>query len=156
MDAIKTASKWLVLALLVVFCVTGAATAGTVQTSDYCPSHGDRHEKVFDGSTLCRWQRTWHGPNDIRRPLTAYYVPRPADPCQYGSRGHWGGDSGCSETIESNYLLEGESAYENGVEVQYGYSDSPGLQAGMERLGQIPNDLGIAGGVPAAAVQPGR
>ena len=154
MDAIKTASKWLILASSVLGCV---ATTCTCQASDYCPPQSGAHGKVFDGSTRCRWQRTWHGPNDIWRPLTAYYIPRPADPCKYGSHGQgWAGSNGCGVTANGEYILEDEASTEYGPTVQYGYTEAPGLQAGMERLGQIPNDLGIAGGVPAAPVQPGR
>jgi hypothetical protein len=58
--------------------------------------------------------------------------------------------------VDGEYILEDEAAYENEAADQYGYSDAPGLQAGLERLGQIPNDLGIAGGIPAAPAQPGR
>jgi hypothetical protein len=52
--------------------------------------------------------------------------------------------------------LDEELTYENRAAAQYGYSESPGMQAGMERLGKIPNDLGITGGVTVAPARSGR
>jgi len=46
---------------------------------------------------------------------------------------------------------DNNGVYDADVAVEYGYAESPGLQAGLERLGQIPNDLGIAGGSAAPA-----
>jgi hypothetical protein len=119
----------------------------------------------FDGSTLCRWSRTWHGPNSIWRPLSPYYVPRPADPCLHGVYGHgWHAGNryadgcyadGCGYAVEGGYFNENVAEYDG--ENLTGYGDLPAIPVGLERLGQIPNDLGISGGAPTGApARPGR
>jgi hypothetical protein len=143
MDAFKLAVKRpgfvLVLALF------AAAPMGVC-----CAEH-------FDGSTRCRWARTWNGPNSIWRPLTPYYVPRPADPCLHGGYGHGRGayEGGCGFAVEGEYYTHDAEAPESGDLT--GYADSPAIPVGLERLGQIPNDLGISGGASGApAARPGR
>jgi hypothetical protein len=163
MDALKTAFKWLIFVLLLPFFSMTAGPTSVSRADECVPSNSAWYGHAFDGTTLCRWRRTWYGPNDIWRPLTPYYVPRPADPCKYGGHGgkygghgHWGGANGCGEMIEDGYFSEEEFAYEDETPVEYGYSEAPGMQVGMERLGEIPNDMGIAGGVQTAPPQAGR
>jgi len=118
MDALKTAFKWLVFVLLLPFFSTTAGPTSVSRADECVPSNRALYGHAFDGKTLCRWHRTWYGPNDIWRPLTPYYVPRPTDPCKYGrhggkygGHGHWGGDAcGCSETIEGGHFSEEEYA----------------------------------------------
>jgi hypothetical protein len=140
MDALKLAVKrpgfTLVVAFLAALTPAGFGNAG--------------HGQHFDGSTLCRWSQTWHGPNSIWRPLRPYYVPRPADPCLYGGYGH-----GCRFAVDVECYTEDSAECENGNLA--GYGESPAMPAGLERLGQIPNDLGIsAGAAPGAPARPGR
>jgi hypothetical protein len=104
----------------------------------------------LDGATLCRWKRTWHGPNSNWRPLTPYYVPRPPDPCLHG--GHAGSDRyGCGS---AGYGSAADFGYEPYATAGTAFAVSPGLQPGMERLGQIPNDVGIAGSGPMTPIAP--
>lgn len=115
------------------------------------------HGPHFDGTTLCRWSRTWHGPNSIWRPLTPYYVPRPADPCLHGGHGRSCYENGyladgCGIEIEGQGRYFDETAGEGESGNLMGYAEPPAMLAGLERLGQIPNDLGISG---AAARVPG-
>jgi hypothetical protein len=107
-----------------------------------------------DGTTLCRWSRTWNGPNSIWRPLTPYYVPRPADPCLNGGYGrssydHISYGDGCGFAVEGGYYDENPGQYARGE--LSGYEESPVIPVGLERLGEIPNDLGISGGAAGSA-----
>lgn len=116
----------------------------------------------FDGTTRCRWSRTWHGPNSIWQPLTPYYVPRPADPCLYGGYGrscyedgYLTNGCGLAADGEGRYFNENAVEYESGSVV--GYADPPTIAVGLERLGQIPNDLAISGAAAGApGARPGR
>lgn len=159
MDALKTAFKRLTFVLILPFLSTVAGPTNACRADECVRDNSAWYGHAFDGTTLCRWRRTWYGPNDIWRPLTPYYVPRPADPCKYGGNGHrhgghghWGGADGCCEMIEGGYYAEEDLAYEGGTADQLAYSEAPG----MERLGEIPNDMGIAGGVPTTPPQAGR
>ncbi|MCI0333290.1 MAG: hypothetical protein L0228_08720 [Planctomycetes bacterium] len=58
--------------------------------------------------------------------------------------------------IERDYVMEHPVAYEDGNAFADGGLSDAGLQPGLERLGQIPNDLGIAGAMPAGPARPGR
>ena len=151
MDALRSASKWSAIELFLYCCMVVAAPTGICRAGDCGPSYGSGQEHAFDGTTLCRWRRTWHGPNAVWTPLNAYYIPRPADPCEYGGYGN-----GCGAAVDGGNVLENEIGYDSEQAVPYGFTETPGLPAGLERLGQIPNDLGIAGGAPAAPVRPGR
>jgi hypothetical protein len=145
MDALKSAARR--LGLLLALAMLAAAPLGVCRAGD--------------GTTLCRWSRTWHGPNSIWRPLTPYFIPRPADPCLYGGYGR-----SCYEDSSFAYgcgfAVEGEGRYISEDFIGYeddsltGYGEAPVVPVGLERLGQIPNDMGIADGAAAPAVRPGR
>jgi hypothetical protein len=112
--------------------------------------------KYFDGSTMCKWKRTWHGPNSLDQPLSRYYVPRPMSPCGRMSYGPWDEAHGdCS--YESNGVCGTGNCADRDGHMPAGHvvTSCPGLQAGFERLGQIPNELGIAGALPNAPGPPG-
>lgn len=104
----------------------------------------------FDGSTLCRWNRTSHGPNSIWQPLRPYFVPRPPDPCLHGGYGHACRHAADIDGYADSYVFEANG---NPPAV----ATLPDMQVGLERLGQIPNDMGIAGGAAEGrALKPGR
>ncbi len=157
MDALKTAFKWPVVLMLLPFGATTTAPVRNCRADDVacCCSCGDSHHH-FDGSTLCRWSRTWHGPNSLRQPLDPYFIPRRTDPCDFGGYARCCGDHGCQMAIERDYVMEHPVAYEDGNAFADGGLSDAGLQPGLERLGQIPNDLGIAGAMPAGPARPGR
>jgi hypothetical protein len=148
MDALKLAVRR--LSLLLALAMLAAAPLSI------CHAAGD-------GTTLCRWSRIWHGPNSIWRPLTPYFMPRPADPCLYGGYGR-----SCYEDASFAYgcgfAAEGQGRYIGEDVVRYegeslaGYGEAAGVSVGLERLGQIPNEMGIAGGGAgvAPAARPGR
>ena len=148
MDALKTAYLRPGFLLGIVWLAAATPTGdcrGDNRAS--CPHGG--HGDYFDGTTLCRWHRTAHGPNSVWRPLRRYYVPRPADPCMYGGYGR------CCPPDDNEVgidLTESAHEYEGGD--LSGYGGLPELTAGLERLGQVPNDLGIS--AAAAAPRPGR
>ena len=153
MDALTKAFKSPVLILLMLFCAAVAAPpsdclAGDSGTGPYW------HRPIFDGTTLCAWRRTWHGPNALETPLTGYYIPRLPDPCDCAAYAN-----GCGEAIGGYYVMEGGMACEHGYAAECGGPHAViGLEpAGFERLGHIPNDLELAGGLPAGGpARPGR
>jgi hypothetical protein len=107
---------------------------------------------AFDSATWCAWQRTWYGPYALARPLRQYYVPRYPGRCDRDVyAGRWGsagdGTSMCDETIEGRSHEESSWAYPPQAGLGFGPSR-------FERLGQIPNDLGIGGTSPAGTPQP--
>jgi hypothetical protein len=102
--------------------------------------------RVFDGSTLYAWRRTWHGPNSLDTPLTGFYVPRTPACCDYNAFG-----AGCGEVVSDGYLAIGQEGYHCPAAGDC-YPLGMGLECRtMERLGQIPNDLDVGGGLPVAA-----
>ncbi|MEX0612019.1 MAG: hypothetical protein WD738_18190 [Pirellulales bacterium] len=139
--------KTLVFSLLALLSIAVAAspvdalTCG--DTVESYPRYGRLHQ-VFDGSTWYAWHRTWHGPNALETPLNGYYIPRVPGGCVSEDCGDdYGGvdaeldmmrcPTGCGCRRESCY---------------------PGMglePAGLERLGQIPNDLELSAGMPNAA-----
>jgi hypothetical protein len=149
MDALQTSCKWRSSAFILIVLTATAGSTGMCRAGDWSAYYGG-HGKVFDGSTLCRWHRTWHGPNSNWQPLTRYYVPRPADPCKYGM-GHNGvvnsgvQVAGCCGMDES---ADFPTDYAVSSTANHAWADTPSLQPGFERLGQIPNDLGISSGGP--------
>jgi hypothetical protein len=151
MVAINAAVIRQVIFAMVVACIALALPPRTSPADGhdpYCHEHG----RWLDGSTRCRWRRTWHGPNANFTPLSPYYIPRPADPCLYGRHGacgvyDYGPSSGCGFAAGSDYDTANSAAGP-------GYAVSPSLQPGLERLGQIPNDLGIAVGGPMTPALP--
>jgi hypothetical protein len=153
MDAYKSAViRPVFLSVLALIATTAPTNVCRAGGHEPCSEHG--HGRHFDGSTLCRWHRTWNGPNAIWTPLTPYYIPRPADPCKYGGYGHGCYGNGCGFAVEDGYFSEDTAQYEDGDLT--GYAESQVLPVGLERLGQIPNDLGISAGSPAAPARPGR
>jgi hypothetical protein len=151
MDAPKTAFNLiapLILAVNVAAAYPTECNAGDPTANSCCCHHLGNH---FDGSTRCRWHRTWHGPNAVWQPLSPYYIPRPPDSCKYGHNvyraGYDASGFGCACGASGNYLADGSIV--PGPDAAHGYGENPGMQAGFERLGQIPNDLGISSNIPA-------
>jgi hypothetical protein len=103
-----------------------------------------------DGCTRCEWHRTWHGPNALTMPLSRYFIPRHAPGCDC-----YGCTAGCGEAVAECPAWAAACDYEEAVEC---CPAAVGLEpAGLERLGQIPNDLELAVGVPGASPKrPGR
>ena len=107
---------------------------------------------AFDSATLCAWHRTWHGPYALATPLRGYYVPRCAGRCDrdvYSDRWGYAGNGTCmtcGEAIEGCNNPESAWAYPPQAGVGFG-------PARLERLGQIPNDLGIGVAQPAGTPQ---
>jgi hypothetical protein len=135
---------------VVAFTVLVALAQTCVAGGHGCDGCGSKHH--FDGSTICRWKHTWHGPNANWTPLTPYYIPRPQDPCLYGGHAGWGRQS-CGP--EADYGAVEEVGFDADYAIaEPGYAVSPSLQPGMERLGQIPNDVGIAVGGPMTPAPP--
>jgi hypothetical protein len=87
----------------------------------------------------------------VWQPLSPYYIPRPPDPCKYGHNGgqvgYDAGGFGCSCGTPRNFFEDG--AIVPVPDAALGYAENSGMQAGLERLGQIPNDLGISSSMPA-------
>lgn len=119
------------------FMLLAMVTAWLPTISNAADPYREPHGRHFDGSTLCRWKRTWHGPNANWTPLSSYSIPRPADPCLPGNRYY-----GCKAV---SYATAVDFAYFAPENSECAYADSAALQPGLERLGHVPNDLGIAG-----------
>jgi hypothetical protein len=150
MDALKIAVLRRVFSFALVLLAT--TLTSFCRADDCVPCSQCGHGHFFDGSTLCRWYRTAHGPNSNWRPLREFYVPRPADPCKYGGYGRCCYNDGCEG--DGTYLAGNGAEYEG--ENLMGYDESSEIPVGLERLGKIPNDPGIAGGAGVGAAQPGR
>jgi hypothetical protein len=125
--------------LAAIWATPGQCLAGGPTT--YSP----RHRPFFDGSTLCAWHRTWHGPNVLATPLRGYYIPRKPACCGSDYAGHCGDLVG--ESCLTLWELEGEC--------EPAADCCPACMAlepaGMERLGQVPNDLELSAGAPGAS-----
>ena len=152
MDALKTALGWTVLVCLTLVFATVVVPPGICQAehSEKC-CHG--HRTIFDGTTWCDWKRTWHGPNAFERPLTPYYIPRLPDYCDYADCAN-----GCGAVVDGGYVLHGgyDCEYELAADSEDCHAGVV-IEGGFERLGQIPHDLELAVGAPAAASgRPGR
>jgi hypothetical protein len=153
MDAIRWALRGPGIALVIAF-LAGPTHRGNADCGlGACAAHC-----CFDETTLCRWHRTFHQPNYLWRPLTPYFMPRPADPCMYGGVGRSCYEdpsfaaAGCGILVEGEcYVGYGDAAGQGGLT---GYGEAPAVPMGLERLGQIPNDLGMAGGAAGAPVAP--
>jgi hypothetical protein len=104
---------------------------------------------AFDSATICAWKRTWHAQYAPATPLRPYFVPRLPGRCD-------------REVYATGADCDGGSLY-GGAAVTYNYpAPGPGWmycpEAGIgfepvqfQRLGQIPNDLGVGSEPPAAA-----
>ena len=131
------------------------------------------HWEGFDGSTICAWRRTWHGPNALATPLRSYYMPRVPSYCcghsdgipgpvVYGSgciayaNGCNGCVDGCGCSVGESFAMPGGASCQcqNGpVSSAYPPEAAIGFQpTQFERLGRIANELDP----PAAAGTPGR
>lgn len=146
MDTLKIAVQRPAFLLILALFPTAAPT-GICRAGDGVPRSGYGHGRFFDGSTLCRWHRTWHGPNANWTPLSPYYIPRPTDTCKYGGHRADCYSDGCAAAAGGSYFSENAAEYEGGN--LFGYAESAEIPVGLERLGQIPNDLGISGGTAA-------
>lgn len=131
------------------------------------------HWQGFDGSMICAWKRTWHGPNALATPLRSYYMPRVPSYCCGHSDGIPGpviygsgyvayadgcdrGMDGCGYAISDSFAAPA-GAYcqcQNGsVSSAYPPEAAVGFQpVQFERLGRIANELDI----PAAPGTPAR
>jgi len=122
--------------LAAVLATTGQCLAGG--SAACSPGHGPA-----DGCTYCAWHRTWHGPNVLATPLRGYYIPRKPACCG-------GSDCAvhCRELIGDLYLAPWEMLAE-GEPVADCCPACMALEpGGMERLGQLPNDLELSARVP--------
>jgi hypothetical protein len=98
--------------------------------------------------TRCAWHRTWHGPNVLATPLSGYYIPRRPAMCDC-----YGCADGCGDAVGESYALwPTDYDCEPGADCSADCcSAALALEpSGMERLGQIPNDLELSAGVPDA------
>ena len=89
-------------------------------------------------------------------------MPRPGDPCLNGGYGRSAYEDvsftdGCGAAVEGGYYCEDEMAVGSESANLAGYGELPALSVGLERLGQIPNDMGISAVAPAGGpAQPSR
>jgi hypothetical protein len=107
---------------------------------------------AFDSATICAWKRTWHAQYAPATPLRPYFVPRRPGRCD-------------REVHAAGFDCAGGSLY-GGSAVPYNYpAPGPGWmyrpEAGIgfepvqfQRLGPIPNDLGVGSETPAASAPP--
>ena len=106
---------------------------------------------AFDSATICAWKRTWHAQYAPATPLRGYFVPRMPGRCDREIY-----TSGCDCAGGS---LDSESAVPfNCPAPGPGWMYRPEAGIGFEpvqfqRLGQIPNDLGVGSEPPAGAPQ---
>ena len=102
---------------------------------------GQRTWRVFDGTTLAAWSRTWHGPNALATPLSQYYIPRTPAYCNL---------EGCDDG--SGYSAAGPCQSQGAVGCMYVAEGGVGFEPiQFERLGRIPNDLELSGAPPATS-----
>jgi hypothetical protein len=130
--------RFALLSILVLIC-TISATA---------PKSG----QAFDGATWAAWHSTWHTPNALDTRLRPYFIPRLPGQCDrdvYSGDYDYVGFTGDEAINEEGvvYAMPGETR-----------DPPPGCAACLsvrsERLGQIPNDLELAG--TGAVAAPGR
>ena len=126
--------------LAAVLATPGQCLAGGSNTCSpwYCP--------FVDGCTHCAWHRTWHGPNVLATPLRGYYIPRKPACCG-------GSDCAvhCGELIGDLYLAPWEMEAEGETAADCCPACMALEPSGMERLGQVPNDLELSAGVPGSS-----
>ena len=100
---------------------------------------------AFHGHTMHAWQRTWYGQDPLYTPLRPYFVPRLPGRCD-------------REPYAGSYGAEGCNECGNGGDFRGYVQPAPAAGIWMplqsERLGQIPNDMGVGGALPVGA--PGR
>ena len=104
--------------------------------------------RLVDDCTRCAWRRTWNGPNALATPLREYFIPRPPRCCSCD-----GYAAGCGYAVGESYTacdsancenLSDETRVACPVDASTGFAPVQ-----YERLGQIRNELDIAGPVGA-------
>jgi hypothetical protein len=141
MDVFQRSVTFAVFLLLLSLSVFVAMPDGDCAAGYPCNCCLGDHHPYFDGSVRAAWSRTWHAPTPWSTPLTPYYVPRTPP---YGCEGDFAGcASRCGANVES---CSGDLA-----EDLRGNGEYCGVEGGFERIGQIPNELGIAGPAPPSA-----
>ena len=97
---------------------------------------------AFHGRTMHAWHRTWYGQDALNTPLRPYFVPRLPGRCDRDPA------AGCYEVTACGECAHGSvrGAFAYPGPVPQVWSSVP-----SERLGQIPNDLGVGGVPPAGA-----
>jgi hypothetical protein len=139
------------LFLLVVF--SSLATALAIPAS--CLAGGSHRGHwvcwpFVDCCTVSAWHRTWHGPYALATPLSRYYIPRTTRGCDcYGCMG-W-----CRDVVGESYPVDWEEEFED---CPTGCCTSAMTlePRGMERLGQIPNELELSVGGANPSPRTGR
>jgi hypothetical protein len=120
-------------------CVIIPVLAALVIPSSTCFAVGPCAGLV-NPDTRWAWARTWHSPNALATPLNQYFIPRTPGNCGSGSTyTAWCGGSGPHGPVP--YPPEAAAGFEP---MQF------------ERLGKVPNELDMLGGVamPAGAPAP--
>jgi hypothetical protein len=102
---------------------------------------------AFDSATICAWKRTWHAQYAPATPLRPYFVPRMPGRCD---REAYAGGWDCA----GDPLSSGHAYRYNYPAPGPGWMYPPEAGIGFEpvqfqRLGQIPNDLGVGAADPA-------
>jgi hypothetical protein len=102
-----------------------------------------------DSHTICAWRRTWHAQYAPATPLRGYFVPRMPGRCDrevFAAGCDYAGGSPYSDgTAPFNYPAPGPG---------WMYHPEAGIgfePVQLQRLGQIPNDLGVGTEPPAGA-----
>src|SRR3954468_16962341 len=115
----------------------------------YCFGRMDEH---FDGSTLCAWRRTWHGPNSLSTPLRGYYLPRPAKCCGCYGPGETSGYASCDQCYRPSCMNCECADQATGTVYPADVMAALG-PAKFARLGKVSNELDVLGpaGSPARA-----
>lgn len=127
--------------------VSALLTAAIAVPSGFCFAWYGPQGQHFNGYTRYMWSRTWNAQNSLEMPLNSYYVPRAPGYCGSSSRA---GAVGCQSGVASGFGGQyGASPY--AADAMTGFEPVQ-----FERLGQVANELDIAGNVgntgrPAAA-----
>ncbi len=98
---------------------------------------GPAAQRLFDGSTRAAWTRTWHGPNALATPICPYDIPRC---CNDGCPAGLYGPARCADGIIGS--VDASTAVACPITVE---------PSQFERLGYIPNELGLGNVLPAAS-----
>ena len=139
-----------VAALLPLLGALAAPTSACLAWDGWTAGCGCCQFRFIDDCTLCAWRRTWWGPNALATPLRQYYIPRPPACCSYD-----GYLNGCGYAVGESFASSDEIMYGNvagtpgsAYPQEAGAGFSP---AHFERLGQIRNELDVAGPVGVSA-----
>lgn len=95
------------------------------------------------------WKRTWHGPNALATPLRPYSTPRTSAWCEYeGCAAHCGSHVEIfSPPVRGDHCGCSGQRADGSPHSLYGLSVD---DCRFERLGQVPNDMELSAGLPAA------